>query len=244
MKRTSSKLHWGIAGAGEWPHWSGFQTRNSEADVGVKDHGPGNSQGSIQNSTHTMKRRQRSLSPLRQRWNDFRVDLAQLTDQTRTIVGQDPKKIIQSATPLSRRASEEDVSTLRVRKSKVYKHLQFGTFSLKAAESVHSFGFPGQENVDGMPGMAIVTGPAMEAGHPVWTVESGQLTLGCSGAPVIDTISDLTVGMVVSVTETEEGGSAFGHRVLDSRLHHSVSLSVCDYKSTSSPGVVLRVRSK
>lgn len=129
----------------------------------------------------------------------------------------------------SRRASEEDISTLRIRKSNTYKHLQFGTFSMKAADSVHSFGFPGQKNVEGMPGRAIVTGPATEAGHPVWTVESGQLTLGFSGAPVIDAISDLTVGMVMSVTETDEVGRLSGTAFL---IPAATILSVCPFATT------------
>lgn len=133
--------------------------------------------------------------------------------------------------------TEEDVATLSIDKSDTYTHLKFGLFSVSAGDHVFSFGFPEPKSVEGMPGGAIVVGDGMEAGHPVWAVESDQFTVGFSGAPALFEASDLVVGIVVSIVQhdafTRLGRTAF---VVPART----ILNVCPFAQSNKHPSLLR----
>ena len=104
----------------------------------------------------------------------------------------------------SKPATEQDVATLRIRKSSNYQTVELASFPPRIGDRLQSYGFPEPKNIEGMPGRGLVIGQTTEAGHPVWAVQSTQFTAGFSGAPVIEEASGLVYGMVMSVTERDK----------------------------------------
>jgi len=103
----------------------------------------------------------------------------------------------------------EDVAILCLEGSlpKGIAPLLLGSSGGTSGHAFKTFGFPAAEDVDGMWGYGNLGDPTIVAGQRVLQLTgTTEVTLGFSGAPVLDTVTRRVVGMVTSITTPDQYG--------------------------------------
>jgi WD40 repeat protein len=107
-----------------------------------------------------------------------------------------------------RNSKTQDVAILRVAGPlpQPVKPVLLGGSSGIIDHPLRTFGFPAVKPVEGLPGRGEVVGNTTESGFRVLALRSQEITPGFSGAPVIDTLTGRTIGMVTSIAAPDQYG--------------------------------------
>src|SRR6266568_5801393 len=104
-----------------------------------------------------------------------------------------------------RDADAEDIAVLHLEEPlpRGVEPLRLGS-SLGSEDHVfQSYGFGEAKPTDGLWGKCTVLGPTRENSFPVWQMDSGEVSLGFSGAPVWDEKLQVVIGMVMSISRPD-----------------------------------------
>ena len=107
-----------------------------------------------------------------------------------------------------RDSDAEDLAILRLEGElpEDVNRLQLGSSAKVKGKTFDTFGFPDAKPNEGLAGECKVIGETTEFGHRVLQIQSKEVTLGFSGAPIWDAELGVVVGIVTSILTEDKYG--------------------------------------